>query len=496
MNKFFLSLAKKFSIKSKMGMILILSFTSMFAFGIGFFGLKGIVAEDTVNLYFVPGSLEMPPGGVLSLMLDSGAENIGFVRVTVNFDNTKVQLTSEIVPTPNLGTVIELTSMPDANASGSATIVLGLSPGDTPPTGVFELAQIPITSISVVDNDATTFDIDTDVQIVNVSEFDLLFTTDFAILTLNPVNTSPTPTPTPTLTPTLTPIPTATPAPSPIPGEGSFLSFGGNSQAFVGENYDINILFSTDTEVSGVDAVILFDENVLSATSVSENPLISDTTQISIDNDLGVIRISQLAGVEEGFVGNGLLATISFDPLSIADSQFSFDFLDGATDDSNSISSADGTDILNASDPFLFSVVEHASLTISLSTPSINGDDLGGGISTEDGSWSFSFTTDINGLSEAIQLPDSLLGQNIDLLINVDGFLREREAVTVVGTIDLNLGLLRAGDLNNDGIVNNLDLSLMYDVWFGTGVADYNQDGIVNSADHWILTNNFFEEDE
>ena len=60
----------------------------------------------------------------------------------------------------------------------------------------------------------------------------------------------------------------------------------------------------------------------------------------------------------------------------------------------------------------------------------------------------------------------------------------------------LDLGALKAGDLNNDGIVNNLDLSLMYDQWFGSGTADFNRDEVVNTADYWIVLQNFLAEDE
>ncbi len=66
----------------------------------------------------------------------------------------------------------------------------------------------------------------------------------------------------------------------------------------------------------------------------------------------------------------------------------------------------------------------------------------------------------------------------------------------VAGTNTVNVGTLTAGDLNNDGTINVVDLSLMYDQWFTGGLADYNRDGVTNSADYWIVIKNFFAEDD
>ncbi len=50
------------------------------------------------------------------------------------------------------------------------------------------------------------------------------------------------------------------------------------------------------------------------------------------------------------------------------------------------------------------------------------------------------------------------------------------------------------GDINNDGIVNSLDWSIMSSKWFSTDSAsDLNKDGIVNSIDFSIMNNNWLK---
>ena len=77
--------------------------------------------------------------------------------------------------------------------------------------------------------------------------------------------------------------------------------------------------------------------------------------------------------------------------------------------------------------------------------------------------------------------------------------MRERFSLTVnPGTNSVDLGRLKAGDLNDDGIINTIDLSLMYDQWIPSpaGNADLTRDGVVNSADYWAITQNYLAVDE
>ena len=71
-------------------------------------------------------------------------------------------------------------------------------------------------------------------------------------------------------------------------------------------------------------------------------------------------------------------------------------------------------------------------------------------------------------------------------------------AVLVRGTNNVDMGTLRAGDANNDNIVNSADFSILKSS-FGTGIggsdydarADFNGDNVVNSTDFTLLKNNF-----
>ncbi len=56
---------------------------------------------------------------------------------------------------------------------------------------------------------------------------------------------------------------------------------------------------------------------------------------------------------------------------------------------------------------------------------------------------------------------------------------------------------LKAGDLNDDGIINSLDWSSMNSKWFGNDVlADINKDGLVNSIDFSWLNKNWLAVDD
>lgn len=486
--------------KRRLSVYLSLILVSLFAFGAGFLGMKGIMAGPDIDLYFVPANSIVDPDGVLSLMIDSGAEEIGFVDVTFYFDNSKIQLTDEVTLTSSLGTVVSKTTMENANSSGTVNFVIGLSPGAVAPSGVFELVQFPVTSISTVDNDVAVVYVGTDnddVQIVNVDPSPRELVDDLyesAILTLNPVVATLTPTlantPTPTVTPTLAPSPT------PILANGANLSIEGNSEAYVGENTNLDIRFSTSEGVVGVDAILLFDQTKINILDVNENNLLSSTSFIDIDNDLGIVKISQVAPVGIPFTGDGVLASLVIDPISIGEAIISFDYILNATDDSNAVSE-DGLDILSAPNNFTLNINNHAFLRIKLSTDSIQGDSVEGLASIEQNAWSSIFTTSIAGITDLMQISDSLLNQVVDLIVAVPGYLNERENLTVVGEIDIDLGKLRAGDINDDGIVNNLDLAIMYDSWGDGGViADYNKDNVVNTFDYYILTKNFYAEDE
>jgi cell division septation protein DedD len=183
--------------------------------------------ENDPEILFTPQPVSMPPGSSLTVLLNAKAHSIGFVRMSLRFDPQKVQLTDEITVTDRLATVIESTSKAEANNSGQILLVLGAAPNAVLPTGMFQIATLPLAPISTSPNDQGMISvIASDTQIVNQTPQNLSFTFQNATITLNPVASptpsptavpSPTPTPRPTPTPTPTPRPTATPTPTPRP---------------------------------------------------------------------------------------------------------------------------------------------------------------------------------------------------------------------------------------------------------------------------------------
>jgi hypothetical protein len=179
-------------------------------------------AGEQVAMYLSPSKGTMPPGLTETIRIDSGAEKVGFVKVVLTFDVAKVRLAGEIATTNLLKTVVQKTSMVDANASGKIEVALGLSTTDkeNAPSGDFDIGQIPFTVVSNTGNDAAKISFNVpSAQVVNIAAGSLTLGATPAMLTLNPVTPTPTPksptsTPTPIRTPTPTPkSPTSTPTP-------------------------------------------------------------------------------------------------------------------------------------------------------------------------------------------------------------------------------------------------------------------------------------------
>ena len=147
---------------------------------------EGIAAD--VNLSFDPPQGNLPPDGTFKIMMSAPGKNIVFGRVVFTFDNTKVNLASEITSNPNMTFIIDKTTQALANSSGRAVIVIAAAPADTPPSGDFEFANMTFTSLTQTVNDKTQVDFDTaDMQIVDDSSFDtgLTYSVEPLILTLN-----------------------------------------------------------------------------------------------------------------------------------------------------------------------------------------------------------------------------------------------------------------------------------------------------------------------
>jgi hypothetical protein len=484
---------------------------SLVVSGTVFFGLRSIFAKDTSRLFFEASSNELPPNSNVRLMIDSGVEQVAFARIVFSFDPAAINLSDEINVSGPLSNVVDVTTMADANASGLVEMDLGLpvENRDNPPSGIFEIANFNIHSVTAQINHQTAIDFSVDtIQIVDIAAENLLFDSESLVLMINPAAVSPTlgptvtQTPTPVSTNTPTPTVAATPTPTPVPQApaSASLSLSADSPVYFEETFVAWLDLATNSETSGVDAVILFDPNMLEVEEVNKNNLLSDTTLTQIDNIGGTLLVSQLAPVGEYFNGNGVLASIVFRSKTIGSTQVSFDFSPGSKTESNVVAADTGEDILTQPAALSLDIIEHAYLNLHLTTDSENtilGFSEPGVISHDGGTWSSDFLTDNLGNSETWQLPDELINTENSFGVKVSGYLRRLVTKLIIsGQNLLEVGKLVAGDLNDDGIINNIDLSLMYEMWFGAGLADYNKDGIVNSFDHWLLIQNFFNEDE
>ena len=161
-----------------------------------------------VRLYFSPSQVSVPPEATLNLMFDSRASQIGFARIELAFDQSKITLTKSIVTTPLLKTGVTVTSMEEANATGKILLVLGLAPVDraTPPTGTFEFAQLSFSPKTPDPNQSATLSFTSSgIQLVDINGAPASFTGETATIFVN--STTPTIAPTPTLSPTEIPTP-------------------------------------------------------------------------------------------------------------------------------------------------------------------------------------------------------------------------------------------------------------------------------------------------
>jgi hypothetical protein len=109
------------------------------------------IAMGEAKSYFVPDQADLPPDTTIRLMLDSGSQEVEFVKLEVAFDPTKVNLAGDVVATGRLKTVVEKTDVVTANATGRVVLALRLATADrtSPPLGVFEVAELPFRAVTM-----------------------------------------------------------------------------------------------------------------------------------------------------------------------------------------------------------------------------------------------------------------------------------------------------------------------------------------------------------
>lgn len=160
----------------------------------------------------------LPPENVFDVWINSDSP-VAFANIYISFDPKVVKLTHEITTTGGLTRIIKVTSMANANSTGTASIVLGLDPSlaSTPPNGAFQVASLTFDANTTNQNVATVISFDSaQMQLVATDQSTFQLTTANLNLVINPVATpSPTPTPISTGAPMVSPSPTPSPTKSP-----------------------------------------------------------------------------------------------------------------------------------------------------------------------------------------------------------------------------------------------------------------------------------------
>lgn len=506
-------------------------------------------AVDPVDLYFSPENQNLPPNATFSVMLDARTNKIGFVDVQFTFDTTKVRLASEITTTSQLATVVQKTSMSQANSTGQVDIVLGLSPGSPAPTGVFEVANFNLTAFTTNPNVTATLNYNTaNSQVVAqvldsngnpVGQEAAVINPRSANLNLNQVVSG---------SPKLY-FSNPTPA---------------NPQT-INTNFTLNVLMDTGGQsVDGFDAKILYDSTVLTAISASQGSVSQFTSYPSLNvSTPGVVSIS-------GNVGSGTTATpvngsnlhvgtITFRPKSgSSGSNVAYDFTPGARNDSNIVKSGtsqtgDPQDIL-ASVEGRTIVVQGATTaptptptpTVAptptatpgpgqtatptpVQTPTTTPVATPTATATPIGSSPINFQLAFQGLtrtgvskaksivlqrrlSSGTILPNittttdslgkvtvSLADGNYIFMIDTPGYLARRHG-SIASPVQINAltgtvtyPILLGGDFNDDGVVNEVDYTLNFLPNFLTSnsLVDLDGSGEVNNLDFGVMRSNW-----
>ncbi len=171
----------------------------------------------------------------VTVNVNVGANKVGFTKVVVLFDKSKLALSGEITPAASLKTIVSQTTKADANATGQIEVSLGLAVADkaNAPTGVIPVMVIPFQTLVPTAPDTTVLAIDeANTQIVDLTPQNYAVTSVSSTVSFNPVAATVAPSASPivirttdpgignpvppTLAPTATPIVTVAPTATPI----------------------------------------------------------------------------------------------------------------------------------------------------------------------------------------------------------------------------------------------------------------------------------------
>jgi len=230
--------------------------------------------EQLVRMYFSPSQIPDSSDMFMRVMADAQINQLSFARIVMTFDPTMLALSQELQTTSLLKTIVGKTSMQEANNTGRIVIVLGLDPGDrnSPPTALFELAQLTFSSKTSQSNQTTYLNFDNpDMQIVDIQAADLNFSGENTSIVLNPSSTG-------TLTGRVTDMTTNTP----VAGASISVKVAGSkgkSGLVTTATSDASGVYMLNLEKGSYDV----EANALGYAAVKQSTTITDGTTATLD---------------------------------------------------------------------------------------------------------------------------------------------------------------------------------------------------------------------
>lgn len=155
--------------------------------------LRSHAAVSTATIAIKPSIKILPPNQTFQLWINV-ADPVGFAVVELTFDQTKINVASEVTlqsvltnaPMGESAPKLNMTTMAQANQTGKIKLTLALPPGATAPTGAIQIASLVFTS-KTTDTTTTTLQIPlatAKVSDINANEFAIV--TQEATVSLNP----------------------------------------------------------------------------------------------------------------------------------------------------------------------------------------------------------------------------------------------------------------------------------------------------------------------
>lgn len=498
--------------------------------------LKTNAATSPAEIFFNPSADSVTTTEkTFPVWINSSAVSVGFASIELTFDPSKIILTKEITLNSALTNIplgasqppLTVTTMAAANATGKINLTLGLPPSTTAspsprsplaPSGTFQVATMTLKAINSTTGSSSVTVNTSNSQLVamDASVFGLSSTP--LALTLNPVVTT----------------------------SGASLSFSTptpvNPQV-VGTPFTTDMIMNTaSNDTYGVDTIVRYDATKLTLNSITPTAGngFSSYPLSNIDNTAGVAKFSANIGsaVNAAAVnGNNVsIAKLIFTPLVATTSvDLVYEFAAGNRNDSNIIfknasASQDPIDILTTVTPL--SIVANLPIVSPSPSPSASPS-LNPSPSPDPTASNVTFTFSFQGKTRAGvnrgipitfsyktvgqvtpttrnlttnaegQVIVSLLPGNYSFLVRARGYLARRFASSTapisigpgITAIDFTNSPMLGGDLNEDGVVNEVDYTLkfIHPTIFGSADfwADLDNSGQVNTLDFGIMRSNW-----